>query len=159
MRKHRGFSGKALLIVLLIFLLSGLLIGGAALSLGLLPFRMHMHASDGNTDAEMHRENVVTVGHWGFPGRFLGLTPFLFCLGPIFHLGALVLIVGLCARLLHHRRWHACHPEHGSCDKHEHPPFGPHGHWHHHHCWRSDEAQHADETEPASQETQEFKVE
>lgn len=154
---HTKFSGKALLIVLMVFLLSVLLMAGAALTLGLLPLGAHMHAWNDGTGVEVQRDTVVTIGHWGFPGRFFGLMPFLFCLKPIFHLGMLALIVGLFARLFHHRQWHACHPGHGHGDKRAHPPFGPRGHWHIY--WQPDEAEDTDKAEPSGQKTQEFKVE
>lgn len=154
---HKRFSGKALLLILVVFLLTGLLMAGAALSLSLLPLRMHMHAWNDSTDTEMHHEDVATVRRWGFPGRFMGL-PFLCGIKAIFHLGMLVLLVGLFARLFHHRRWHACHPECAPDGKHEHPPFGPHGYWHHHHSCRPGEAENTNEAESAGQETQEFKV-
>lgn len=144
MHNHRGFSGKALLIVLIILMVSVPLMAGAALSLGLLPFRMHTWDGD-------------TVRHWGLPMRFLSRAPFLFCFGPLLHLGALALIVGLFMRLSRHRRWHACHPGHGSGDKSEHPHFRPRGHWHIY--WQPDEAEDTDKAEPAGRETQEFKVE
>ncbi len=154
MNTHTRFSGKALLIVLIVFMLSVPLMACAAMTLGLFPFRMH--AWDGGADVQ--RETVInTVRHWGFPGRFPVMRLFLFGIKALFQLGLLVLIAGLFMRLFRHHRWHACHPPHGPGDKRPHPPFGPRGHWHIY--WQPDEAEDTGQAEPTGQETQEFKVE
>lgn len=167
MHHNQATLWKGLAFLLAIFLLGGLLLGCAVLLLG--ASRFGMLGWGGRPHAEMYQEPAAPVTPWGGPGRFFGFRPF--CgLGPLFHLVGLLLIVGLIARLFHHRRWRAygCPKGYGPGDKHEHHHHGPHGHWHHGPCCEhgyhehpgehAGETQETDETQPGGQETQDFKV-